>query len=89
MKIHVLFTNDGNIIAAIAVPDSPSLPIPPPRSDAQPGARSIRIRPKAGPGQSVAVLTVPREHEHPELLEVCKRMKVEKSGDQHVLKMKE
>jgi hypothetical protein len=75
MKLHVVFNQDGEILAAVQL---------------DPGA-TVRARPRADEqaGHRAADIYVPAEYGHYDLAAVCQRLRVDVSGKFPDLKAKE
>jgi hypothetical protein len=76
MKLHVIFNNDGDIVAAVQL---------------APDASLVRARPMADEhaGQRAADVDVPTEHQHHDLAALCQTMKVDDNGKSIGLKAKD
>jgi hypothetical protein len=79
MKLHVVFDNEGKIVAAARLDDEITDQFPP----------RPRIRPLPNQGHQVAELFVPPEHSFMDLAGVCQRLQVDVTGRFPVLKLKE
>jgi hypothetical protein len=75
MKLHVVFGQNGHILAAAQIS----------------GSSSVRVRPRANEkaGERAADILVPDEYRHFDMAAICERLRVDETGRFPDLKLKD
>lgn len=81
MKMHVMYDNDGRIVAAVRLDENSA------SKSRQFGRRLGGVRPIMKPGHACADMDVPAEHAHLSFAEACRRLIVETKAKGPYLKL--